>query len=141
MINQKRVGHMTRMAVFEKYEEKDIEIAVHYKKEDYIRQVVLMRTVVGIIYFLTMYVLVAALFFATYLDRVDSTVIMVSIAGGLIWLAVRTFFHVQHVREYAADRYDECRAKLERFERDLDELNTMYDDELAQTTSWSGELI
>ena len=129
MLNEERVRLMTKMAMFEKREGKNIAPILNYTKKDYVSSRKLFAFLIGTGLYCGIFgVIVAALFF-TVIKNIDRITLLLILLVGLIGYLLFIYLYLLIVQRRASRRYKRENRKLESYRRAWDALESLYERE------------
>ncbi|MBE5907799.1 MAG: hypothetical protein E7278_03045 [Lachnospiraceae bacterium] len=129
MLNEERVRLMTKMAMFEKREGKNIAPILNYTKKDYVSSRKLFAFLIGTVLYCGIFgVIVAALFF-TVIKNIDRITLLLILLVGLIGYLLFIYLYLLIVQRRASRRYKRENRKLESYRRAWDALESLYERE------------
>jgi beta-lactamase regulating signal transducer with metallopeptidase domain len=129
MLNEERVRLMTKMAMFEKREGKNIAPILNYTKKDYVSSRKLFAFLIGTVLYCGIFgVIVAALFF-TVIKNIDRITLLLILLVGLIGYLLFIYLYLLIVQRRASRRYKRENRKLEIYRRAWDALESLYERE------------
>ena len=132
MLNEERVRLMTKMAMFEKREGKNIAPILNYTKKDYVSSRKLFAFLIGTVLYCGIFgVIVAALFF-TVIKNIDRITLLLILLVGLIGYLLFIYLYLLIVQRRASRRYKRENRKLESYRRAWDALESLYEREEQQ---------
>jgi beta-lactamase regulating signal transducer with metallopeptidase domain len=120
---------MTKMAMFEKREGKNIAPILNYTKKDYVSSRKLFAFLIGTVLYCGIFgVIVAALFF-TVIKNIDRITLLLILLVGLIGYLLFIYLYLLIVQRRASRRYKRENRKLESYRRAWDALESLYERE------------
>ena len=129
MINEERVKHMTRMAIYEKKYGAEIQPMLKYSKKDYVGLHGLGSFVAGTIFVCVVYGAIVAAVLAAYIENLSTTLIMLLGLIGVLSYSVYIIIHVFLSRRRATRIYNRGRKRIKELSGAYSILEELYDDE------------
>jgi len=134
MINEERVKHMTRMAIFEKENGPEYQQMLRYSKKDYIALHGWGGFFAGSIFFAIIYALVIMYIVGSVIENLNTMYIMLMALIGLLVYAAYIIMHVYNTRRRADKRYRHGVRLIKELRSQYDTLTKMYaSEEEAET--------
>ncbi len=134
MLNEKRVKHMIRMAMFEKYESRDYNSMLHTTKKDYVSFHDMIGTIVGTVIYLVAAGGTAAVLYMFFLSDINRVVAITGIIAAVIGYIVFLYLYRRLVHRRAVRRYAKAKRKINRIKKDWELLEQMYEEEASRMT-------
>lgn len=129
MLNEKRVRHMIRMAMYEKYEGHDYNKMLNTTKKDYVSFHDLLGTITGTVLYLLFAGGIAVGLYALFLEDITQVVVILAVIAALIGYIVFLYVYRRLVHRRSVRRYARARRKVNRIKRDWEILEQLYEEE------------
>ncbi|MCR5640961.1 MAG: hypothetical protein K6G04_06355 [Lachnospiraceae bacterium] len=126
MLNEERVRLMTKMAMFEKREGKEIAPILNYTKKDYVSSRKLIAFLIGTVLYGGLYgVSIAALCF-TVIVNIDRITLLLMLLVGVIGYLLFIYLYLLIVQRRATRKFKRETRKIENYRRAWDMLEALY---------------
>ena len=129
MINEKRVRHMTHMAMYEQIEAENYQSMLNMSRRDYVK----LHTIIGLLAGTVLYGLAAALvvviLFSTLLTNLSIVLLILFTVLFLLGYVLFLYFFLNRIRLRAYSRYNEEKKKIRLVMHDWDILKQLYEEE------------
>lgn len=129
MLSERRVVHMTRMAIYEKEKAKEMQPAIQYAKKDFVSTRTFQSVLLGTFLYALAFGGIAVWLFYAYLDDFGMTELLIYIIAGLVLYVLFLFFRIRSSRRHARRDYEKSEADLAEFKRGIGILLKIYDAE------------
>ncbi len=129
MLNEKRVLHMTKMAMLEDEQSRLLRPAIRYHKKDYVSLCTIGGFFVGSILYAALYVGVLMVLASTVFVNISLILIILVILLGILLYAVFLYFYLGAVRAHAKKQYEKGHKIVKVLRKDYMELQQMYVEE------------
>lgn len=133
MINEERVKHMTRMAIFEKEKGPDFQPMLRYSRKEYVALHGWGGFLAGTIFFVAIYALVVLYIVGSVIENLNTMYILLIALIGLLCYAAYIIMHVYNVRRRAGRQYKKGRRLIKDLGLQYQSLTAMYDRQEQQT--------
>lgn len=134
MINEERVKHMTRMAIFEKEKGPEYQPMLRYSRKEYIALHGWGGFFAGTIFFAALYTLFVMYLVGSVLENVTTMYVMLIGLIGLLAYAAYIIMHIYNTRRRAAKSYKRGSKLLKELRGQYETLEQMYSTEEAEET-------
>lgn len=133
MLDEKRIRQMTKLAFFEKEEEKNALRIGHYFRSDYIGKELLKNFIQASIGYVLVVVVMAFYHIEWLVDEIDT--VDLQVAAGCLIASYLCFLAVYSIAVYVISTicYQRAQKKLKGYGKELDELQRMYDEQKKST--------
>ena len=121
MLSEKRVAHMTKMAMLEDQYGRKLSPTLRYRKRDYLDMCTLGGVFLGTLIYIALY--------AGGILLVISTVVVNLHLVSTILFILYMYYYLRMVRRHAAKRYKESEMLARRLRKDYHVLHEMYQEE------------
>ncbi|MBQ7677981.1 MAG: hypothetical protein IJT32_07080 [Lachnospiraceae bacterium] len=129
MLNEKRVRHMIRMAMYEKYESHDYNKMQNTTKKDYVSFHDTLGTIAGTVLYLLLAGGIAVALYTLFLEDVTQVVVILFAIAALIGYIVFLYVYRRLVHRRTMRRYAIAKRKVNRINKDWDVLEQLYEEE------------
>ncbi len=133
MINEDRVKHMTRMAIFEKKMGPQYQPMLKYSRKDFVALNGWAGFLAGSLFFWACYAAVITYLISFVIENITAMYIMLIALVGLLGYAAYIILHVSAVRRKADKRYRRGRRMIKELGNRYAKLNRMYESERQKT--------
>ena len=133
MLDEKRIRQMTKLAFFEKEEEKNALRIGRYFRSDYIGKELLKNFIQASIGYVLVVVVMAFYHIEWLVDEIDT--VDLQVAAGCLIASYLCFLAVYSIAVYVISTicYQRAQKKLKGYGKELDELQRMYDEQKKST--------
>ncbi len=133
MLDEKRIRQMTKLAFFEKEEEKNALRIGRYFRSDYIGKELLKNFIQASIGYVLVVVVMALYHIEWLVDEIDT--VDLQVAAGCLIASYLCFLAVYSIAVYVISTicYQRAQKKLKGYGKELDELQRMYDEQKKST--------
>lgn len=133
MLDEKRIRQMTKLAFFEKKEEKNALRIGRYFRSDYIGKELLKNFFQASIGYVLVVAVMAFYHIEWLVDEIDT--VDLQVAAGCLIASYLCFLAVYSIAVYVIStiRYQRAQKKLKGYGKELDELQRMYDEQKKST--------
>ena len=133
MLDEKRIRQMTKLAFFEKEEEKNALRIGRYFRSDYIGKELLKNFIRASIGYVLVVVVMALYHIEWLVDEIDT--VDLQVAAGCLIASYLCFLAVYSIAVYVISTicYQRAQKKLKGYGKELDELQRMYDEQKKST--------
>ena len=133
MLDEKRIRQMTKLAFFEKEEEKNALRIGRYFRSDYIGKELLKNFIQASIGYVLVVAVMALYHIEWLVDEIDT--VDLQVAAGCLIASYLCFLAVYSIAVYVIStiRYQRAQKKLKGYGKELDELQRMYDEQKKST--------
>ena len=132
MLNEKRVIQMTKLAIFEETEERDLQPAIQYAKKDYVSSRVLIAVLAATALYAGVYAGICAYLLLGVMESITIEDILTVLLLGVLVYAVFIFMEITIARKRARKEYDRSKEKLTTLRKGYRTLAGMYEEEEAE---------
>lgn len=133
MVNEERVIHMTRMAIFEKEKGPEYQPMLKYSKKDYIALNGWVGFFSGTVFFWAIYAAIITYLVSSVIENITAMYIVLIALVGLLGYAAYIILHVSSVRRKADKRYRRGRRMIKDLGNRYAKLHHMYESERQKT--------
>ena len=133
MLDEKRIRQMTKLAFFEKEEEKNALRIGRYFRSDYIGKELLKNFIQASIGYVLVVAVMAFYHIEWLVDEIDT--VDLQVAAGCLIASYLCFLAVYSIAVYVISTicYQRAQKKLKGYGKELDELQRMYDEQKKST--------
>ena len=132
MLNEERVRLMTKMAMFEKREGKNVAPIMNYTKKDYVSFRKLIAFLIGTVLYGGIFGLIVAALFLTVIQNIDRITLLLILLVGVIGYLLFIYLYLLIVGRRASRKFKRESRKLENYRHAWDLLERMYEREEAE---------
>lgn len=129
MINEERVKHMTKIAIFEKERGPEYQPMLNYTKKDYVALHGWGGFLAGTIFFWAIYVLAIVYFMGEVIQNLSTMYLMLMALIGLLCYAAYIIIHVANTRRYAKKQYKKGKKLIKELSAQYESLIKLYEGE------------
>ncbi|MCR4674356.1 MAG: hypothetical protein K5675_05035 [Lachnospiraceae bacterium] len=129
MLNEKRVRHMTHMAMMEKKKLKDYGPVTNIAKSDFLSMNSLFAFLLGTVTYAVFYFLIIAILFNTVVTNINGLVLSLLLIVGVLGYLMYLYVYMSKAKKRAKKKYKRGRRALKERISDWDELERLYIDE------------
>lgn len=134
MINEDRVRHMTRIAIYEKEEGRNLNPMMHYSKKDYLALHTILNVVTGTVFYFLLYAGAVMLFLMIFLANLHALLVIIGVITGILGYITYMYFYLRLMRRRDEQHYDKGREKLKKLAGEYRVLEEMYRQEEGAET-------
>ena len=129
MLNEERVKHMVKLALYEtKYGEEELKTSSYYKK-DYISYHVLRSVLLAVIAYVLVAVLLGLAFLSTLMEHLTvRTILLVGVVAIALFVGLLVTYIILPKKLYKR-RHARAYHRVKKFKQDLEELERLYEKE------------
>lgn len=135
MINEERVRHMTKIAIYEKEEGRSLAPMMHYSRKDYLALHTILSFITGTVFYLLLYAGTVMLLLMEVLPNLHTILVIIGAVIGFLVYIIYMYFYLRLMHRRAEQRYDRGRQKLKRLAGEYKILEEMYQQEEETETS------
>lgn len=129
MLSEKRVAHMTKMAMLEDQYGRKLSPTLRYRKRDYLDMCTLGGVFLGTLIYIALYAGGILLVISTVVVNLHLVSTILFILLGLVLYILYMYYYLCMVRRHAAKRYKESEMLARRLRKDYHVLHEMYQEE------------
>ncbi len=129
MLNEERVKHMTRIALFEKKEGRELQPMMHYSKRDYLTLNTIKDVIAGTLFYGVVYLGIVTLILMFLVSNLNMLILISGIVLGLLGYVIYLYYYLRYMYGKAEKRYDEGKRKLKGLAQEYRALEEMYHQE------------
>jgi len=129
MLNEDRVRHMTKMAMFEKETGRKIQPALQYSKRDYISMRLSRGIISGTLIYMLAFGAIFILLFATVFTNMHVFIALLLLLVGVLLYIIFLYYYLHSIRRHAKKEYQVAAKDVKKLQKDLQLLEEMYDAE------------
>ena len=126
MLNEERVRHMTKMALFEKELGRKMQPALQYSKKDYISMRLSRGFIGATILYALFFVAVLALLFTSVLTNLHTFLLILILLVGIMLYLIFLYYYLHGVRRKAKADYRVASREVKKLQKDLQALEGLY---------------
>lgn len=132
MLNEERVKHMTKMAIFEKKEARKVQPVLRYGKKDYVDLCMIVHFFLGTAIYVLVFGVVFALLFSTIMTNIHMITAVLGVVFCLTGYIVYIFFYIKTVKQKYALKYEQGVEQAQKLRRMYQKLQCLYEEEAGQ---------
>ncbi|MDD6578894.1 MAG: hypothetical protein PUE94_06265 [Lachnospiraceae bacterium] len=132
MLDEKRVKLMTKIALSDKKDHRDLEIAEEYTARDYVSMRLLQSFVIDTLLYLVLFAAVSIFVFYRYITTIHASTLLMAIFLGLVFYVLFLFVLMRASGHQARKTYDRAKTKRASFDKLMNELRDLYDEDEEQ---------
>ncbi len=129
MLSEKRVAHMTKMAMLEDQYGRKLSPTLRYRKRDYLDMCTLGGVFLGTLIYIALYAGGILFVISTVVVNLHLVSTILFILLGLVLYILYMYYYLRMVRRHAAKRYKESERLVRRLRKDYHVLHEMYQEE------------
>ena len=129
MLNEERVKQMTKIAMFEQREKRDILPMMHYGKRDYLALHLILCFLAGTVFYLLLYGGIVMLLIWFVIPNLSTMTLILGAVLGILGYIVYLYIYLRLMYQKAQKRYREGRQKIKKLAAEYRVLEEMYQQE------------
>ena len=129
MLNEERVKQMTKIAMFEQREKRDILPMMHYGKRDYLALHLILCFLAGTVFYLLLYGGIVMLLIWVVIPNLSTMTLILGAVLGILGYIVYLYIYLRLMYQKAQKRYREGRQKIKKLAAEYRVLEEMYQQE------------
>ena len=129
MLNEERVKQMTKIAMFEQREKRDILPMMHYGKRDYLALHLILFFLAGTVFYLLLYGGIVMLLIWFVIPNLSTMTLILGAVLGILGYIVYLYIYLRLMYQKAQKRYREGRQKIKKLAAEYRVLEEMYQQE------------
>ena len=129
MLNEERVKQMTKIAMFEQREKRDLLPMMHYGKRDYLTLHIILCFLAGTVFYLLLYGGAAVLLIWFVIPNLSTMLLILGVIIGILGYITYLYFYLRLMYQKAQKRYRKGRQKIKKLAAEYRILEEMYQQE------------
>lgn len=132
MLNERRVMHMTRMALYEKHESRNYNRMINTPKKEYVSFQDMLGVIFGSVLYFIILALVVGILYSFFLTNMNRVIIILCVIATAICYIVFLYHYRSFTHARAVRRYVKAKRQIARLREDWDILEQMYKEEAEE---------
>ncbi len=129
MLNERRVKHMIRMAMYDKHENHSYRRMLNTGKKEYVSLQDLLGIVIGTLFYLIIVGVAAVVIYMLFSPSINRVIVGLCIIVVVLCYIVFLYHYRSFVHQRALWRYAAAKKRINRMQKDWDTLEEMYKEE------------
>lgn len=129
MLNEERVKQMTKIAMFEEREKRNILPMMHYGKRDYLTLHMILYFLAGTLFYFLLYGGIALLMIWFVVPNLSTMMLILGVVLGILGYITYLYFYLRLMYRKAQKRYRKGRQKIKKLAAEYRILEEMYQQE------------